>query len=532
MLSLLASDSYKQGHHLLYPHNLEYMYSNTTPRSSRVDGVNEVVVFGTQYFVEEYLINHWNETFFTQPIESILKDYHRIIDNHLGPNIVSDHNIRYLHSLGYLPVRLSALQEGTLCPIGVPLMTITNTDPKCVWLTNFLETISQTVTWLPITSATTAYNFKKLLDQYAAETSDAPEFTQWQGHDFSMRGMSSFESAQVSGAAHLLSFTGSDSIPAISFLEKYYGADITKELISGSVTASEHSVQCTYFDENVDNEDAYIQAMLDAVPVGIVSIVSDGYDYWKLISENLIKFKDAILSRDGKVVIRPDTGDPVKIVTGYIVQDIGIDADSFIDYNSTISGHIKLWSGDCEIYDAVKTTDGRYFDRENNELTELEVMGSVEILCQIFGASKNSKGYLELDPHIGLIYGDSITFNRCKEICERLKYKNFSSTNVVYGIGSYTYQYVTRDTFSLACKATWVQVDGVAKSIFKSPKTGCGGKKSARGLLRVNRVGDTLVLQQDCTPEEEKGGELITIFEDGRQFNKVTLSDIRKRLIK
>ncbi len=531
ILSLLLSDSYKQGHHLLYPDDLEFMSSNTTPRKSRVAGVNEVVVFGNQYFVEEYLIHQWNETFFSQPIESILKEYHRIIDNHLGPNIVSDKNIRYLHSLGYLPVRIKGLREGTLCPIGVPLMTVINTDKNCVWLTNFLETISQTVTWLPITSATTAHVFKKLLTKYAEETSDILDFVPWQGHDFSMRGMSSFESCQVSSASHALSFTGSDSIPAICFLEKYYGADVTKELIIASITASEHSVQCTYFDQEADNEDNYIDAMLTSIQSGMVGVVADGFDYYKFISENLPKFKDRILKRDGKVVIRPDSGDPVKIVTGYFVQNINMSSTKFKERaaNPSMSRHLSLW--DTDEYDAVKTADGKYFDMEGNELTENEVKGSIVILHEIFGGTVNSKGYIQLDPHIGLIYGDSITFDRADQICSRLKHKGFASTNVVYGIGSYTYQYVTRDTFSLACKATWIQRAGVGKAIFKAPKTGDGMKNSARGLLRVNKVGNTLVLQQDCTPEEEAGGELITIFEDGKQFNKTTLSEIRGLLV-
>ena len=527
MLPLLASDSYKQCHHRLYPSNLELMYSNTTPRHSRVEGVNEVVVFGTQYFVEEYLINHWDNDFFNKPIDSILKEYHRIIDNHLGTGVINDDNIRYLHSLGYLPIHLKALPEGTLCPMGIPLMTIINTDAKCAWLTNFIETISQTVTWLPITSATTAYNFKKLLTSWAEETSDSPEFVQWQGHDFSMRGMSSFESCQVSGGAHLLSFTGSDSIPAICFLEKYYGADVTKELISGSVAASEHSIQCTYFD-NGDNENLYIQGMLDAVPNGIVSIVADGYDYWKLISENLITFKDKILSRNGKVVIRPDSGDPVKIVSGYFPKEVPYSLAMIRTMGMAMTAHDKLWDG---THDAILTTDGHYLDITHQELTLDEVNGSIITLYNIFGGFLNSKGYIELDPHIGLIYGDSITYDRANKICDRLVQKGFASTNVVYGIGSYTYQYVTRDTFSLACKATWVKVGGVAKSIFKDPKTG-GNKKSAKGLLRVNRVGNTLVLQNDCTPEEEQGGELITIFKDGVQSNKVSLREIREKLCK
>lgn len=522
---LLCSDSYKQCHHRLYPPNLEYMYSNTTPRSSRVDGVNEVVVFGIQYFVEEYLIKQWNEDFFNQPIEEILVEYHRVIDNHLGPSVINDDNIRYLHSLGHLPIRLKALPEGTLCPIGVPLMTITNTDPKCAWLTNFLETISQTVTWLPITSATTAHNFRKLLDKWVKETSDSPDFVQWQGHDFSLRGMSSFESGCVSGAAHLLSFTGSDSVPAITFLEKYYGADITKELISGSVSASEHSIAASYFEET-DNEDNYIQGMLDAVPEGPVSIVSDTYDYWKLISQNLITFKDKIMARNGKVVIRPDTGDPIRIVCGYKEHLSPYTFDELTEMLSHQSYYIKLWTDDVECF---HTKDGRYLTRDG-EITALEAKGSIQVLYDIFGGTINSKGYIELDPHIGLIYGDSITYYRCERICELLANKGFASTNIVYGIGSYTYQYSTRDVYSLACKATWVQINGAAKPIFKDPKTGDGMKKSAKGLLRVDNVGGTLVLKNECTPEEEAGGELQVIFENGVQHNAQSLTQIRKRL--
>ena len=185
---------------------------------------------------------------------------------------------------------------------------------------------------------------------------------------------------------------------------------------------------------------------------------------------------------------------------------------------------MKLFNGD---HDCVKTIDGKYFDNEFNELTEDEVKGAVQILFEEFGGTKNEKGYIELDPHIGLIYGDSITYRRCEQICERLEAKGFASTNLVYGIGSYTYQYVTRDTFSIACKATWVQINGKSESIFKDPKTGAS-KKSAKGLLSVVKDGGTLKLLNDCTPDQEASGELITIFKNGVQHNKQSLSDIRK----
>ena len=532
LLPLLISDSYKQGHHRLYPKNIEYVASNMTGRSTRVEGQEFVVVFGIRYFVKKYLIDAWEE-FFNTPIEDVLKEYHRVIDNHLGPNVISDENVRYLHSLGYLPIKMKSLPEGTKCPIGVPICTFINTDPKCAWLTNFLETISQTILWKPMTSATTAYRYRQLLDEYADETSDCPEFVTWQGHDFSMRGTDSLEGCQTSGMAHLLSFTGTDTIPAIIAAEEYYGADIEKELIGCSVTASEHSIQCSYFDETSEDEHAYIQAMLDAQPEGIVSIVSDGYDYWKMITETFPSFKDKILARKGKVVVRPDTGDPVKIVTGYFVKDT--------DYTSGYIKHlVKTATGRFEfgLYcfndgnDAIKTKDGIYMDEECNILTEAEVRGTIAILAEHFGAVKNSKGYYELNPAIGCIYGDSITFERASKICERLMLKGYASTNIVFGIGSYTYQYVTRDTYGFAFKATWVQVGGKEKAIFKDPKTGDGKKKSAKGLLKVylDKKGN-IVYKDNCTKAEEETGLLMPVFVDGKEYNIPSFKEIRERLL-
>lgn len=523
---LLMSDSYKQAHHLFYPEGTEYVYSNTTARKSRVSEQNYIVVFGIQYFIKEYLINQWNESFFSKDIEEVLSEYHRVIDNHLSPNIISDDNIRYLHSLRKLPLRIKSLPEGTKCPIGVPFFTIVNTDPKCYWLTNFIETISQTILWMPITSATTSHRFRHLLDKYAEETSTSKDFVQWQGHDFSMRGMTSLESAASSGAGHLLSFSGTDSIPSISFLEEYYNADITKELIGCSVKATEHSIQCAYYEEEQEDESEYVSNMLKHQDGGIISIVSDGYDYWKLLTETLPKFKEEILSNNGKVVIRPDTGTPYHIICGYKVQNIDLTYEELKNKLNSSWGmkHID------DTTEAFYTSDKIYCDLDGTELTLNEVIGSVELLYRIFGGTVNNKGYIELDSHIGLIYGDSITYDSCLKITNRLKEKSFSSTNVVYGIGSYTFQYTTRDTYGLACKATWVQINGKSKNIFKDPKTGDGMKKSAKGLLCVKKNGNSLALKDECSVEEEKSGELVTVFEDGKLIIDSSLSEIRDRL--
>lgn len=527
----LLADVYKFSHPPQYPAKTQLVYSNTTARSSRMEGVDSVVVFGTQYLIEEYFIRNWNERFFSQPKEKVVAKFKRMMDAVTGKDSVSTKTMESLHDLGYLPVRLKALPEGTLCPIQVPFMTIVNTHEDFYWVTNFLETLTQTVMWQAIVSATIAHQFKKLVSKYADETSDNCPFIIFQCHDFSMRGMSSVETGCVSGGGHLLSFVGTDTVSAIEFLEEFYGANVDEELVGCSVPATEHSVMCAGGDGDESEYETFRRIIEDVYPAGIVSIVSDTWDYWNVLKKILPALKSKIMGRNGKVVIRPDSGDPVKIVTGYIVKKVKQTSEDYLQCVRRTPFHIKLWNSDgTEEFDAVKTSDGKYFDITCQELSEDEVKGSIQILAETFGATKNSKGYLELDPHIGLIYGDSITFDRCEQICERLKKKGFASTNVVFGVGSYTYQYNTRDTFSIACKATHVKIDGKEKPIFKDPKTG-GHKKSAKGLLAVVKdKSGKLILKNNCTAEEEAGGELKVMFENGVQFNKTTLSEIRGRL--
>src|ERR1035437_999015 len=458
---MLYSDFYKTDHRRQYPKGTEFVYSNMTPRGSRIPGIDSVVVFGIQSFCMDYLIRRFNDGFFKQPKDQVLKQYQRRMDTSLGAGIITTEHIAALHDLGYLPVRIKALPEGTLCPLRVPMLTIVNTLPEFSWLTNFLETILSTSVWHPMTSATIAHQYRILLDKYAAETSDMPEFVQWQGHDFSMRGQSSFEASLASGAAHLLSFTGTDTIPAIDWLEHFYGANADKELIGCSVPATEHSIMCL---GGKDTEaDTYRRLITEVYPKGIVSIVSDTWDYFDVLNTTIRGLKDVIMARDGKVVIRPDSGNPTTIICG--------DPDA---------------------------PEG-----------SLERKGTVEILWDIFGGTVNSKGYKQLDSHIGCIYGDSITLDRCQVICNGLALKGFASTNMVFGIGSYTYQYTTRDTFGFAIKATYGIVNGKAIEMFKTPKTDNGIKNSAKGLLKVNA---DLTLSESVSPAEEKEGLLETVF--------------------
>ncbi len=502
-------DGYKVDHRRQYPDNTEIVASNYTARKTRRQGVDKVVFFGLQYFIKRYLIEDWNENFFSKPVKEIITKFKRRIDNYLGPNQVGDQHLRDLHALGHLPFDIYALPEGTEHPLRVPSVFIYNTNTNFGWLTNYVETILSTSLWGPCTSATTALQYKKLLTKYALETVGNTDFVQWQAHDFSFRGMFGFEAACMSGAAHLTCFTGTDTIPAIDFLEKYYKADCEKELVGGSVSATEHSVMCAGGAE--DEVGTYRRLINDIYPTGIVSIVSDTWDYWNVICNTSKILKDEIMARNGKVVFRPDTGDPVKIVCGYTEEEvIRKDGKIYLLNNGYILGSRVI----------------------GEEISEAEFKGSIECLWEIFGGSWTEKGYKQLDPHVGLIYGDSITLERAFQICEGLKQKGFASTNIVFGVGSYTYQYVTRDTDGYAVKATWVQINGQAKEIFKKPKTDDGTKNSAKGLTAVFRdEKGELYLKDQATWEEVRNCELKHVFSNGQLLIDQSLSEIRNRLL-
>ena len=481
MNPLLLTDGYKVDHRRQYPDKTTLVYSNWTPRKSRIEGLDEVVFFGLQYFIKKYIIHDFEEYFFKQPKEEVIKKYSRRINNYLGENQVGTKHIEDLHDLGYIPMVFKALPEGVSVPLRVPMFTMYNTIPEFFWLTNYFETLLSAVIWLPCNSATIAKEYRKVLDKYAGETSSVPEFVDWQAHDFSMRGMGGIEAAITSAAGHLLSFTGSDTIPVIDFFEDYYNANSDNELIAGSVAATEHSVMCMGTTEG--ECETFKRLVTEVYPKGIVSIVSDTWDLWKVLTDYLPRLKEDIVAREGKVVIRPDSGDPVDIICG-----------------------------------------------NPNGKTEQEKKGVIELLWDVFGGTTNAKGYKELIPQIGAIYGDSITVARATQIAERLKEKGFASTNVVLGIGSFTYQYNTRDTFGFAMKATYGEVDGEGRAIFKDPITDDGTKKSAKGLMKIDLVDGVYHLTDDVSWEEEKQGELKEVFRDGKLLVDQSLNDVRARV--
>ena len=481
MNALFLTDGYKLDHRRQYPTGTSLVYSNWTPRKSRMEGIDEVVFFGLQYFLKKYLIEDFNQYFFAQPKNEVVKKYMRRINNYLGEHSITSDHIEALHDLGYIPMVFKALPEGASVPLRVPMFTMYNTLPEFFWLTNYFETLLSAVVWMPCTSATIAKEYRKILDYFAFKTSSTPEFVQWQGHDFSMRGMAGIEAAIMSSAGHLLSFSGTDTLPAIDFLEEYYAADSDNELVGGSVAATEHSVMCMGTTEG--EYETFKRLICEIYPKGIVSIVSDTWDLWKVLTVYLPQLKTEITSREGKVVIRHDSGDPVHILCG--------------------------------------NPSGK---------TDAERKGVVELLWDEFGGSINEKGYKELIPQIGAIYGDSITLARANAICERLAEKGFASTNVVLGIGSYTYQYNTRDNFGFAMKATYGEVNGEGRAIFKDPITDDGTKKSAKGLMKITLENGNYQLHDEVSWDEEKTGELKEVFRDGKLTHTTTLAEIRSRI--
>lgn len=490
-LPVLLKDGYKVGHKFQYPDGTTLVYSNFTPRSSRLPGVNDVIFFGLQYFIKEYLIADFQDNFFDQDKDWVVSRYKRRIDNYLGPDAIPVDHIAALWELGYLPVSISAVPEGTAVPLRVPMFTIHNTLPEFFWLTNMLETIMSAVLWMPCTSATIANEYRKVFTAFACLTVDDeegvnPTFVPWQGHDFSFRGLPGLEAAMESGAAHLLSFAGTDTIPAIDFLENYYNADSDVELIGGSVAATEHSVMC--MGGEADEIETVRRLLNEVNPTGILSVVSDTWDFWGTLTNILPKLKDEILAREGKYVVRPDSGDPVKIICG----------DSEAAYGSP------------------------------------EFKGAIEVLWDLFGGTITEKGFKLLDSHVGLIYGDSINLARQKEILLQLAAKGFSSYNVVLGIGSFTYQYNTRDTFGFAMKATYGVVNGEPRNIFKCPKTDDGTKNSAKGPLDVIKIDGKLVLRDELLWDSihplASNSVFRTVYEDGKLLIDDNLQAIRERV--
>ena len=793
---LTALDFYKSSHYKFSPENTEVIYSNLTARSAKLKNVPDdmfhggTIFFGLQFFIKDFLQGWWQREFFEKPHDEVVKRYQRRMDTSLGKGAVTTEHISQLHRLGYLPIAIKALPEGTLVPIGVPMLVIYNTDKRFAWLTNYLETALSAYIWKTITTATTAFSYRKLLHRMALATGGDTEFVKWQGHDFSARGMSTAYDAAISGMGHLLSFTGTDTVAAIDTLEDYYYADSEKELIGGSVFATEHSNMCSAT-AVIGEFEQYKRLITEVCPTGIISIVSDTYDYWRVLTDYLPRLKNEIESRDGKVVVRPDCYDnktqiltqegwkffkdltkndyvaqvndegeqefvkPLKIVnqeyegdmyhfhdfhgkvdlvvtpdhrmiykkknvwredtaekmfgfnypkqfvraakcknnfiklTPFERLNIAFQADGsnvtnnenrirftvvkqrkidrilkivkdcnlkFYKYDLT-NGQVEIqieypfnkvsknfdWVNlesldanwcqefieELSYWDSHRRSDTRikydtttpdvlpvlerivigagygiyiskYVDDRKEHFSDVytvhivkngtigfqavektkikykgtvhcvtvpsgrvlvkrnqcilvsgnsgnplhiicgdpnapegtpERKGSLELLWETFGGTTNNKGYRVLNPKVGLIYGDSITPALCRDILAGMEAKGFASSNVVFGIGSFTYNYTTRDTYGMAVKATYCEVNGKPVEIFKDPVTDKGKtKKSAKGLIKVIRDENNNIAMLDQQRSLEDSGLLETVFTNGHLVKPQSLREIRERI--
>lgn len=478
---LLLTDFYKQSHANMYAPGTEFVYSTWTWRASRMENIDKVVCFGLQGFVKEFLINYFDKHFFSRRRSDVIAEYSEFLKRTIGDSPENVKRAEELWELGYLPLEIRAVPEGTVLPVRSPMIAFWNTDKRFYWLTNYIETLLSAEIWQPMTAATLAFGYRKSLSEWCKKTNGVPDAVEFQGHDFSFRGMATWNAAAKSGAGHLLSFHGTDTIPAIAYLENYYNAGKDGKLVGTSIPASEHSVAESYGDTN---EKEYFRHIIsDVYPSGFVSIVSDTWDFWKVITETLPELKSEIMNRDGRLVIRPDSGDPVKIICGDPESDI-----------------------------------------------ECVRKGAVECLWETFGGTYRN-GFRQLDSHIGLIYGDAITWTRANQICEILSNKGFCSTNVVFGIGSYTYQYNTRDTFGGAVKSSMAIINGKETFMFKCPKTDNGIKKSQKGCSVVFNDGhyqDQFTLKEACNHPENI---LEPVFLNGKLIRDEDFATVRKRLL-
>jgi nicotinamide phosphoribosyltransferase len=499
------TDGYKIGHKRMLAQGTDFLYGTWIPRSIKYapKGVTKILSFGQQLTVR-WLHSEWQENFFDLPKETAIK-FQEDMSNYLGLPFDGSH-FSELHDLGYLPIRIKSLPEGIETNPNIPHMTFVNTVAGFAWLTLYLETIISSLAWKPTTSATIALQYRRNLVKWVMKTDPANMWLiDFLAHDFSARGLSPWDMLS-SGLGHSSSFRGSDSIVVIPGARYFYD-EPENEVCINSVNASEHSVSTTKI--FTVGEQQMIADWLVEFPTGILSIVSDTFDLWKLITEYLPANKDAIMARDGKLVIRPDSGDPVDIVCGarIIKTDIHSDNDTVAYLGST----------------PVINPDEEF-------LSTPEAKGVIELLWDIFGGTINEQGYKVLDSHIGAIYGDSITLERQIQMYERLEEKGFAATNIVLGVGSFTYQCNTRDTVGFAAKGAWFEANGIGYDIFKDPVTDDGTKKSLKGKVQVVMEGDEYHVNTQCDWEQEGQGFLQTIYEDGQFPNQTTLTEIRSRI--
>lgn len=463
---LLLADAYKYSHHKLYYPGTTKIYSYLESRGGQF---NKTVFFGLQYLLQHYLEGEVITTAKIDEAATFLESVfgrNDVFDRRKFDYIVEKHG-------GRLPIRIKAVPEGSVIPVNNVLATIENTDPECFWLTNFLETLLMQV-WYPCTVATLSRQIREIVTEYFQET--APESAapaiDFVLNDFGFRGVSSVESAGLGGAAHLLNFNGSDNIMASVLAKRHYGATKVYGL---SIPATEHSI-CTLLGEEGELE--IFKHVLRTFPTGTVACVSDSFDIFRACSQYWgAELKELVLGRDGVLVIRPDSGDPV--------------------------------------------------------FTLLKVF---DILFDKFGFTINEKGFKVLPPQVRVIQGDGITVDTIRHIYNALKINGISAENLVLGMGGALLQKVDRDTQQFAFKCSYAELNGAPVDVQKNPieidshgRLVDSFKKSKAGQLKLIQTnGFYQTVRKELATEEKD--QLVTVFENGVLTNVVTFEEVRERV--
>lgn len=451
---MLATDSYKTSHWRQYPPGTQTVYSYF---ESRGGDFNSTVFFGLQYFIKRYLEG-------VVVTKEKIDEAEAIINAHMGPGMFNRAGWEHIlekHS-GRLPVTIKAVPEGSLIPTHNILMSIENTDPACFWLTNYLETMLVQV-WYPTTVATLSYHIRDMIKAYLEKTGDLVGLP-FKFNDFGYRGVSSQESAALGGVAHLVNFSGSDTMAGIMLAREYYGAAMP----GFSIPAAEHSTITSW---GKDHEADAFMNMLTQYPEGLVAVVSDSFDIYNACSNLWGKnpLYQAVLKRNGTVVVRPDSGHPPEVV--------------------------------------------------------MEVLRR---LGDAFGYTINTKGFKVLDPHIRIIQGDGVDYAMTYEILETMYMNDWSADNIAFGCGGALLQKLNRDTQKFAFKAASCTVNGEERDVYKEPITDTG-KNSKRGRLKLVRdMASYKTVPHTYTHAED---ELKEVFRDGRVLQNYSFDEIRGRTL-
>lgn len=582
------TDSYKVGMSILHELNvfghlvsITNSYSNFTPRKNaymtfcdQSDG--HIVVYGTRDTYQT-IVAMWDRTFFSVSKNKMMKRLKRRTKNHFGS--IEDHrkflaDMESLHELGYLPLEVRAIDEGTKYPIGLPVFTVKATVPKYGWLVNFTETLSSGLIWPMINTATKVEQFYLQAKYYGELSAPKEVVEQWLPvcvPEFGMRGYRGAQDQIRTSSAHSLFFQGSDTQGVIDFFEQAYDANSDEDPIVVSVRASEHadiSRMLSLFrhlaqaaldeceedkrsklhldfagrgvlaQDVLDNTELYVLEWFINNSTGIMSYVSDTEHYYRLLNTYAKKLRIDIELRkpreDGQpaiFVFRPDSSrrTPLTVICGYRIVESLPASVAFEHYP------ITLGQDECALI------DGKYYLNEKGTMIEIskeEAEGSLISLWNTFGGSEveTAAGLMKLiNPSVGLIYGEAISQQHQKEIYERMIEMGFSACNVLTGKGSYaSLENSTRDLFSMSYKQTFSEANSDGKLVnLEQQKTPMGdqSKKSAKGLLRVSLEDGEYVLHQEQTEEQEQTGELTLLLKDGTFYKKQTLTDIKNKYL-